>query len=81
MFTNLTPTPRFFQDIFASFYRIWMVDGALERRDKGASNAFGFRKKYSKLRKCEPKNYHNVLKEVAKRNLEHIPLVGTELYR
>ena len=31
-----------------------MVDGALERGDEGASNAFGFIKKYSKL------NYRNV---------------------
>ena len=35
-----------------------MVDGAFERRDEGASNAFGFMKKYSKLSKCEPIYYH-----------------------
>ena len=35
-----------------------MVDGALERRDEGASNASGFIKKYQKLRKCEPIYYH-----------------------
>ena len=37
-----------------------MVDGALERRDEGASNAFEFIKKYSKLRKCETIYYRNV---------------------
>ena len=36
-----------------------MVDGALERRDEGASYDFGVIKKYSKLRKCEPIYYHN----------------------
>ena len=35
-----------------------MVGGALERRDEGASNASGFIKKDSKLRKCEPIYYH-----------------------
>ena len=37
-----------------------MVDGSLERRDAAASNAFGFGRKYSKLRKCEPISDHNV---------------------
>ena len=42
-----------------------MVDGALERRDEGASYAFGFIKKYSKLRKCEPIYYRKVKSSLA----------------
>ena len=37
-----------------------MVDDSLERREAGASNAFGFSKKYSKLRKCEKISDRNV---------------------
>ena len=42
---------RFLKDNFASFCRIWMVDGALERQGASASRAFGFSKKYLKAQK------------------------------
>ena len=51
-----------------------MVDGALERRNAGALNAFGFSKKYSKSMKCEPKNLSST-DFLEKSPLEKSPLV------
>ena len=51
---------RFFKDYFASFHRIWTVDGALERQGASASRAFGFSKKYLKTKKLSRKNFCNL---------------------
>ena len=51
---------RVFQDNFASSCRIWTVDGALERQGASASRAFGFSKKYWKLKKLSRKNFCNL---------------------
>ena len=52
-----------------------MFGGALERRDVSASNAFGFKKKYSKSRKCEMIFDRNVKSSLAFFQMQNVELL------
>ena len=51
-----------------------MFEGALERRDVSASNAFGFSKKYPNSRKCEMIFDRNVKSSLAFFQMQNVEL-------